>query len=191
METALLRVSSDILMSNDAGKCCVLLMLDLTLAFDTIDHHILLERLKHWVGVSGTALEWFCSYLHHRSFSVVVSEFRSSSTSLTYGVPQGLVLGPLLFLIYLLSAIGSFEDISYHCYAEDIQLYISFKPHDLSMLQLLNDCLDLMKRWVAANFLQLNEGKTQVLVCAPDRFLSQIVKPLVLSQFMLNTLSGI
>lgn len=123
-------------------------------------------------------------------FFVVVSEFRPSSTSLTYGVPQGLVLGPLLFLIYLLSAISSFEDISYHCYANDIQLYISFKPHDLSKLQLLNDCLDLMKRWVAANSLQLNEGKTEVLVFAPDRFLSQIVKPLVLSQFMLNSLSG-
>uniref|UniRef100_A0A669C582 Reverse transcriptase domain-containing protein n=1 Tax=Oreochromis niloticus TaxID=8128 RepID=A0A669C582_ORENI len=180
-ETALLRVSSDILMDNDAGKCSVLLMLDLTSAFDTVDHHILIERLKKWVGVSGTALEWFSSYLHHRSFSVAVSDFRSSSTSLTYGVPQGSVLGPLLFLIYLLPLqhiMGSFEDISYHCYADDIQLYISFMPEDLSKLQRLNDCLDLIKRWMAANFLQLNEGKTEVLVCTPDRFLSQIVKAL-------------
>uniref|UniRef100_A0A669C2J2 Reverse transcriptase domain-containing protein n=1 Tax=Oreochromis niloticus TaxID=8128 RepID=A0A669C2J2_ORENI len=180
-ETALLRVSSDILMNNDAGKCSVLLMLDLTSAFDTVDHHILLERLKHWVGVSGTALEWFSSYLHNRSFSVVVPDFRSSSTSLTCGVPQDSVLGPLLFLIYLLPLqhiMGSFEDISYHCYADDIQLYISFKPQDLSKLQLLNDCLDSIKCWMAVNFLQLNEGKTEVLICALDRFVSQIVKAL-------------
>lgn len=66
METAYLMVSSNILMSNDAGKCFVLLMLDLTSAFDTVYHHILLERLNYWVGVSGTALEWF--YLHHLWF---------------------------------------------------------------------------------------------------------------------------
>uniref|UniRef100_A0A669BY78 Poly(U) binding splicing factor 60 n=1 Tax=Oreochromis niloticus TaxID=8128 RepID=A0A669BY78_ORENI len=187
-ETALLRVSSDILMSNDAGKCSVLLMLDLTSAFDTVDHHILLERLKHSVGASGTALHLFSSYLHHRSFFVVVSDFRSSSTSLTCGVPQGSVLGPLLFLIYLLPLqhiMGSFEEISYHCYADDIQSYFSFK------LQLLNDCLDSIKCWMAANFLQLNEGKTEVLVCAPDRFVSQIVKALGPLSLCVNPLSGI
>lgn len=97
-ETALLRVSSDILMSNDAGKCSVLLMLDLTSAFDTVDHHILLERLKHWVGASGTALEWFSSYLHNRSFSVVVSDFRSSSISIYLWCPSGFGFGAFIVL---------------------------------------------------------------------------------------------
>uniref|UniRef100_A0A669AZZ0 Reverse transcriptase domain-containing protein n=1 Tax=Oreochromis niloticus TaxID=8128 RepID=A0A669AZZ0_ORENI len=180
-ETALLRVSSDILMQNDAGKCSVLLMLDLTSAFDTVDHYILLERLKYWVGVSGSALEWFSSYLYERYFSVAVSKFRSSSTSLSYGVPQGSVLGPLLFLIYLLPLqhiLSPFEDIRYYCYADDIQLYMSFKPEDVSKLQILNVCLESIKGWMADNFLQLNEEKTEVLVCAPDRHVPNIMNAL-------------
>uniref|UniRef100_A0A8C6K929 Reverse transcriptase domain-containing protein n=1 Tax=Nothobranchius furzeri TaxID=105023 RepID=A0A8C6K929_NOTFU len=127
-ETALLRVSNDLLTHSDAGDCSVLVLLDLTAAFDTVDHHLLLERLRDWVGLSGSALEWFSSYLSERSFSVAVSKFRSSTTSLTHGVPQGSVLGPLLFLLYLLPLqhiLSSFKGISYHLYADDIQLYIS------------------------------------------------------------------
>lgn len=101
-ETALLRVSNDILMRCGAGECSVLLMLDLTSTFDTVDHHILLDRLRHWVGISGAALDWFESYLHEQSFSVATCKYSSSSTFLAYGVPQGSVLGPLLFLLYLL-----------------------------------------------------------------------------------------
>uniref|UniRef100_A0A669BKN7 Reverse transcriptase domain-containing protein n=1 Tax=Oreochromis niloticus TaxID=8128 RepID=A0A669BKN7_ORENI len=194
-ETALLRVSSDILMQNDAGKCSVLLMLDLTSAFDTVDHYILHERLKYWVGVSGSALEWFSSYLYERYFSVAVSKYRSSSTSLSYGVPQGSVLGPLLFLIYLLPLqhiLSPFEDIRYHCYADDIQLYMSFKPEDVSKLQILNVCLETIKGWMADNFLQLNEEKTEVLVCAPDRHVPNIMNALgPLSTFVKSSIRNL
>uniref|UniRef100_A0A8C6PUY5 Reverse transcriptase domain-containing protein n=1 Tax=Nothobranchius furzeri TaxID=105023 RepID=A0A8C6PUY5_NOTFU len=161
-ETALLRVSNDLLTHSDAGDCSVLVLLDLTAAFDTVDHHLLLERLKDWVGLSGSALEWFSSYLSERSFSVAVSKFRSSTTSLTHGVPQSSVLGTLLFLLYLLPlqhTLSSFKGISYHLYADDIQLYISFKPHEMSKLQLLHTCLDSIKTWMAGSFLQLNEDK--------------------------------
>uniref|UniRef100_A0A8C6KMM3 Reverse transcriptase domain-containing protein n=1 Tax=Nothobranchius furzeri TaxID=105023 RepID=A0A8C6KMM3_NOTFU len=147
-ETALLRVSNDLLTHSDAGDCSVLVLLDLTAAFDTVDHHLLLERLRDWVGLSGSALEWFSSYLSERSFSVAVSRFRSSTTSLTHGVPQGSVLGPLLFLLYLLPllhSLSSFKGLSYHLYAGDIQLYISFKPHEISKLQLLHTCLDYIR----------------------------------------------
>uniref|UniRef100_A0A669DHZ7 Reverse transcriptase domain-containing protein n=1 Tax=Oreochromis niloticus TaxID=8128 RepID=A0A669DHZ7_ORENI len=182
-------------MQNDAGKCSVLLMLDLTSAFDTVDHYMLLERLKYWVGVSGSALEWFSSYLYERYFSVAVSKFRSSSTSLSYGVPQGSVLGPLLFLIYLLPlqhVLSPFEDIRYHCYADDIQLYMSFKPEDVSKLQILNVCLETIKGWMADNFLQLNEEKTEVLVCAPDRHVPNIMNALgPLSTFVKSSIRNL
>uniref|UniRef100_A0A8C6K7Y3 Reverse transcriptase domain-containing protein n=1 Tax=Nothobranchius furzeri TaxID=105023 RepID=A0A8C6K7Y3_NOTFU len=154
-ETALLRVSNDLLTHSDAGDCSVLVLLDLTAAFDTVDHHLLLERLRDWVGLSGSALEWFSSYPSERSFSVSVSKFRSSTTSLTHGVPQGSVKGPLLFLLYLLPLqhiLSSFKGISYHLYADDIQLYISFKPHEMSKLQLLHTCLDSIKTWMVGAF---------------------------------------
>uniref|UniRef100_A0A669CC42 Reverse transcriptase domain-containing protein n=1 Tax=Oreochromis niloticus TaxID=8128 RepID=A0A669CC42_ORENI len=180
-ETALLRVSNDILMNYDAGECTVLMLLDLTSAFDTVDHLILLDRLNHWVGVSGTALEWFKSYLSNRSFSVATSKFRSSVSCLAYRVPQGSVLGPLLFLLYLLpllQLLSSFTDISYHCYADDIRLYISFRPPDVSKLQILQSCLDSIRDWMAGNYLQLNADKTEVIVFAPEKFVPLVVKNL-------------
>uniref|UniRef100_A0A3P9LSI1 Reverse transcriptase domain-containing protein n=1 Tax=Oryzias latipes TaxID=8090 RepID=A0A3P9LSI1_ORYLA len=180
-ETALLRVTNDILMESDTGHCSVLLLLDLTAAFDTIDHHILLDRLKHWVGISGSALNWFASYLSGRSFYVGFSKFKSSSALLSCGVPQGSVLGPLLFNLYLLPLqhiLSSFKDLSYHFYADDIQLYVSFKPQDVVKIQTLLKCLDSVRSWMSDNFLQLNESKTEVLVCAPDKCLPQIVESL-------------
>ena len=101
-ESALLRVSNDIMMASDAGDCVVLVLLDLSAAFDTVDHAIMLDRLREWVGISGSALQWFASYLSGRSFSVAVGPFSSHSTPLSCGLPQGSVLAPLLFALYML-----------------------------------------------------------------------------------------
>ena len=93
----------------------------LTSATDNTDHHIMHDRLKYWVGISGSALKWFSSYLSEQSFSVAAVKFRSSSSSI--GVPQGSVLGPLLFHLCMLTLqhiLNSFKDIFYHCYADDI-----------------------------------------------------------------------
>uniref|UniRef100_A0A8C6W0R4 Reverse transcriptase domain-containing protein n=1 Tax=Nothobranchius furzeri TaxID=105023 RepID=A0A8C6W0R4_NOTFU len=176
-ETALLGVSNDLLTHSDAGDCSVLVLLDLTKAFDTVDHLLLLERLRDWVGLSATALQWLSSYLSERSFSVAVTKFRSSTPSLTHGVPQGSVLGPLLFLLYLLPLqhiLSSFKGISYHLYADNTQLYISFKSHEMSKLQLLCTCLDSIKTWMAGSFLQLKEDKTEILICAPDKLVPKV-----------------
>jgi len=133
-ETALLRVS-------DVGECSVLVLLDLSAAFDTVDHCILIERLRRWVGVSGSALDWFSSYFLDRSFSVSVGPSMPATAALSCGVPQGSVLGPILFYLYMLPLgliISKFKGISYHCYAGDIQLYISFQPDKIDKLSVLH-----------------------------------------------------
>ncbi len=139
-ETALLRVSNDILMAAEGS---LLVLLDLSAAFDTVDHCILINRLHSLVGISGRALDWLSSYLCDRSFSLSIGTYISDSAPLSCGVPQGSVLGPLLFSLYMLplsKIISSFK-ISYHCYADDIQLYFSFSADRLEKLSLLHNCL--------------------------------------------------
>ncbi len=93
---------NDIALSVDAGNPAVLVLLDLTAAFYTVDHAILVSRLKQYVGIRGTALQWFKLYLANRNFSVMIGDFCSSHASLSCGVPQGSVLGPILFSLYIL-----------------------------------------------------------------------------------------
>ena len=109
----------------------ILVLLDVSAAFDTVDHNVLLSRLHSKFGISGTALEWFRSYLNGRSQRVMVQGNLSRSLNLDFGVPQGSCLGPLLFTIY---ASKLFDVIKVHlppvyCYAVDLQLYGSFSPN--------------------------------------------------------------
>ena len=101
-ETALLRVHNDIMLSVDKGNAVVLVLLDLSAAFDTIDHNILLLRLHDIIGVTGTALQWFQSYLANRSQQVLIEDAVSPLSDLLFGVPQGSVLGPIIFTQYTL-----------------------------------------------------------------------------------------
>ena len=94
-ETARLKVTNDLLSAMDDDKISVLVLLDLSAAFDTIDHEILLHRL-HMFGFGNTVLSWFKSYLENRTQTVVVHGKHSTPASLRYGVPQGSVLGPIL-----------------------------------------------------------------------------------------------
>ncbi len=97
-ESAPLIVYNDILLAVDSGVSAILALLDLSAAFDTVDHTILVSRLEQYVGIQGVALQWFKSYLSNRSFAVNVGEFLSTSAPLTSSVLQGSILAPLPFL---------------------------------------------------------------------------------------------
>ena len=110
-ETALLYVQNDILASLDAGHSTALLLLDLSAAFDTIDHSILTHRLQHWFGISSTALNLFSSFLSDRFQTVITPASKSSPVLLEYGVPQGSVLGPHSILYTQLYFIQLYRNI--------------------------------------------------------------------------------
>jgi hypothetical protein len=105
----------------------VLALLDLSAAFDTLDHQIMLNRLETTFGITGTALKWLESYLIDRVQTTVVGDIKSKPKALQFGVPQGSVLGPFLFTLYTstLSDIIKQHDMPYHLYADDTQLYLS------------------------------------------------------------------
>jgi hypothetical protein len=120
-ETALLKVQTDILTALDRGSVAVLLMLDLSAAFDTIDHPILLTRLKNTFGITGHALQWFDSYLSNRYQCFTMGEAVSEDEILKFGVPQGSVLGPKVYCMYS-KPVGDIiqkHGLTYHCYADD------------------------------------------------------------------------
>ena len=123
-ETALVKVQNDILASIDQHG------IDLSAAFDTIDHDVLLSRMESTLGIIGPALEWFRSYLGDRTLRVLIDDSFSTSQEILWSVPQGSVLGPLLFLIYLLplGILIRKHGLELHAYADDTQLYISIKP---------------------------------------------------------------
>ena len=116
-------------MSNVAA----LVLLDLSAAFDTVDHNFLLRRLRSTYGFNGAVLKWFQSYLHGQPQYVRRGSLRSASTSLFCGVPQGLVLGPILFILYTADMIALTDQHSLHGHlnADDTQTYGSCWPDDV------------------------------------------------------------
>jgi hypothetical protein len=168
-ETALLRVYNDLLQEVDRQRGVILVLLDLSAAFDTVDHEILLSRLHSQLGLTGTALSWFESYLSDRFQSIFINGKKSQPTILKYGVPQGSVRGPKDFKQYTGPVIEIALDhgVKVHLYADDTQLYFSFDPKNsaslIEAITVMEQCIASLKAWMKENKLQLNDDKTEVL----------------------------
>ncbi len=164
-ETALLSVTEALRIAKADSKSSVLILLDLSAAFDTVNHQILLSTLSS-LDITGIPLRWFESYLTGRSFRVAWVGEESKAHKLVTGVPQGSVLGPLLFSTYTtsLAPIIQAHGFSYHFYADDTQLYLSFRPDDPTVAARISGCLADISAWMKEHHLQLNLAKTELLV---------------------------
>jgi len=176
-ETAVLKVLTDILLAVDAGDLSALVLLDLSAAFDTVDHGILLHRLDSSYQIVGSVQQWFQSYLSNRLQHVEVGSSSSSPRSMVCGVPQGSVLGAILFLLYCgdLQLIIESQGLCPHLYADDSHIYGSCRPAAYTQLQSrISTCIDHVAKWMRSNRLQRNAAKTEILWSATSRRLQQL-----------------
>uniref|UniRef100_A0A803TBI4 Reverse transcriptase domain-containing protein n=1 Tax=Anolis carolinensis TaxID=28377 RepID=A0A803TBI4_ANOCA len=164
-ETALVALVNDLRRELDRGSVSLLVLLDLSAAFDTVNHGTLLGRLAG-MGLGGTVLQWLHSFLEGWSQMVSLGDACSAPQPLTCGVAQGSVLSPLLFNIYMkpLGEIIRSFGVRCHLYADDVQLCHSFPPVTKEAVQVLNRCLATVSDWMRANKLKLNPDKTEVLL---------------------------
>ena len=154
-ESALLNIQNDLpIMAKESVTA--LTHLDLSAAFDTTDHTILLDRLNAYCGISELALDWFKSYLSRRKHLVKVGKTPSHPAALHFAVPQGSILGPIIFSLYtspITSIIHSHSSITYYFYANDTQLYITLTSKFLS---LYTNTKELPKRHPKLSCSQIN-----------------------------------
>ena len=179
-ETLLIKVQSDILDALDRGYATILVMLDISAAFDVVDHKRLLERHEKLFGISGNALEWLASYLDGRTQCVVIGNKQSDFVNIEFGFPQGSVLGGKKFVMYStpLGRVIIHHDVEQKRYADDTQKYLSFCLKDPAALESAINQMQLLfgdvQLWMSANMLKLNNGKTKLIVFAPKRHLQRL-----------------
>ena len=163
-ETTNCAIMNDMIEITRNEDCGILIMLDLSAAFDTVDHDYLLEDLKT-VGFDEDALRWYESYLRDREVTVIIRKSRSVTKKLTKGVPQGSVLGPMLFSIYTreLAWILKQHNIKYKLYADDTQFYIPVKSIQEAERKIEMVMKDI-KSWMVKKKLKLNEDKTECML---------------------------
>ena len=190
-ETALLKVQNDILEYLDKGYYTALVMIDVSAAFDVVNHEQLLNCFRSRFNLDGNVLNWIESYLKNRTFCVSIGSTLSKEMPLERGFPQGAMLAGLFYSMYS-TTLGDISDrhpsVDRHSYADDNGRYIAFRiQNKVSAVENLQNCLKDVKLWMTENLLKLNEDKTRLIIFSPSKtvnvdsifitFNSEIVKP--------------
>ena len=173
-ETLNILVSDMILDAMDRKELTAVVLLDLSKAFDSIEHSLLFKKL-HSMGVSRKALDWFKSYLSDRTQSVRIGHAISEARAITYGVPQGSILGPALFSIYINDLPTTPIVCPLESYVDDSKIYLSFSYKDIKVaeIQLTND-LRRIAAWCCSNSLLANPEKTKLLLFGTTQMLNHV-----------------
>ena len=158
---AIVDIFESVFSSFEQSEYAVAVLLDVSKAFDTVCHEILLSKLEH-LGIRSKCLSWFCSYLTNRKQFVELMGERSDTVEMDFGVPQGSVLGPLLFIIYINDMCFSSEVLKFVHYADDSTVFAAHYNVD-ELFNILDRELEFVDRWLSANRLSINIGKTVYL----------------------------
>ena len=183
-ETTLLRITDSLRNICATGDAAVLVSLDLSAAFDTLEHNIIIDIFNRHFNITDLALSWFCSYLSQRSQFVKMDNFSSSLTSWNSGVPQGSVLGPILFSLYTspMCSIIVQHDLLFHQFADDITLFTGvFHPDPSPTLLKLSSCSSALNSWFSQSHLKLSPTKSEVMFVGSFGLLAKYNLPSVVT----------
>ena len=175
----------------DSGKAIALTLLDLSVAFDTVDHNIIFKYLRDWFNVDGTVLVWIKSYLTNCKQKVKLGNSFSDAFSFPYRVSQGSVLGLLLFTLYTtpLSHIFSSFNVTHHLYADDTQIYLALSSGNFdSSIAKLTECLAYVRKWMDGVRLKLNPEKTEFTIIGNRQAREPLMQKFP-TQFLGNSIS--
>lgn len=178
--TALLKVTGDIRKNIDCRNLTILVLLDFSKAFDSVDFDILSQKLVD-IGFSSSSIKLIRSYLFGRTQCVLSNDQFSNSLQLSTGVPQGSILGPLLFSLFI-NDLTHVLQCSYHLFADDVQIYTACTLSDISFgVRRINNELQKVVEWAKQNKLQLNVGKTQAIAIYGSQLDTAVFPPLLVN----------